>query len=143
LPFHKYFSLLGEFNTGTNLNNANLFNIAGNQSWTIIGGDVVENDKKSMGLWFNATSNITEWLNIVVGYGCDKNTSEVFATGNIARNRVVYGDLIFPIKHGFSFALEYQYITTNVVSVINSDLEIEHTNRFTAGIINLSAKITF
>ncbi|OFX25650.1 MAG: hypothetical protein A2041_03165 [Bacteroidetes bacterium GWA2_31_9b] len=143
LPFHKYFSLLGEFNTGKNLNDANLFNIAGNHSWKIVGGDVVKNDKKSMGLWFNATSNITSWLNVVVGYGCDKNTSDDLVEGNIARNRVVYGDLVFPIKHGFSFALEYQYITTNKITVLDTDGDIAHTDRFTAGIINLSAKITF
>jgi hypothetical protein len=35
LPIHKYFNLHGEFNVGTNLNNANLFSAAGNYTWNI------------------------------------------------------------------------------------------------------------
>ncbi|MGE0089882.1 MAG: hypothetical protein AB7S50_10470 [Bacteroidales bacterium] len=139
LPLHKYFSLVGEFNAGTNLNNANLFNIANNYSWSTINGKI---DKKSTGFWLNATSIIKPWLQVVVGYGCDRNTSDKYAIDDLATNKVLYGDLIFPIKHGFSVALEYQYITTNKVTFVENN-EIEHTDRFTAGIINLSAKLTF
>lgn len=142
LPFHKYFSLLGEFNTGTNLNNANLFNIAGNQNWGLVNGNVKTYDKKSRGMWLNAKSNINSWFNVVVGLGTDKNISNVMKVDDVESNSVVYGDLVFPIKHGFSFTVEYQYITTRVVSVATNN-EVVHTNRFTAGIFNLSAKISF
>ncbi len=145
LPIHKYFSLVGEFNSGKNLNNANLFNIAGNYGYVIddVTKKVVDNNRKSMGFWLNATSTINPWLQVVVGYGCDRNTSDKYAVGELARNRVVYGDLIFPIKHGFSVALEYQYITTNKINSLETNGDIAHTDRFTAGIINLSAKLTF
>lgn len=145
LPFHKYFSLTGEFNTGKNLNNANLFNIAGNYSYVIddVTKKVTDNNRKSMGFWLNATSAIQPWLQVVVGYGCDRNTSDKYAVNDLASNKVLYGDLVFPIKHGFSVALEYQYITTNKISWLETNGDIAHTDRFTAGIINLSAKLTF
>lgn len=145
LPIHKYFSLTGEINTGKNLNNANLFTIAGNQSYSLSnnGTTVTQKDKKSMGLWLNATSNITDWLNVVAGFGMDKNNSKTFAVGNIDKNTVLYFDLIFPIKHGFSFALEYQNINTSMVSAVDVNSKIDKTKAEKANVINLSAKITF
>jgi len=145
LPIHKYFSLLGEFNTGTNLQNANLFNISNVYTWSIddVTKKVIDNNRKSMGFWLNATSTIKPWLQVVVGYGCDRNTSDKYAIGDLSTNKVLYGDLVFPIKHGFSVALEYQYITTNKINSLETNGDIANTDRFTAGIINLSAKITF
>ncbi len=143
LPFHKYFSLLGEFNTGTNLNNANLFSVAGNHSWGFSGGNVVQNDKKSMGYWLNATSNITDWFGVVVGYGLDKNTSSKYVTNNIEKNSVLYLDFVFPIKHGFSVALEVQNIKTTVVNTTDANGKILTTKDLDANVINLSAKVTF
>lgn len=143
LPFHKYFSLNGEFSTGTNLNNANLFSAAGNYGWSI--NDETKKasvtDKKSTGFWFNAQSNVKEWLQVVVGYGMDNNTTDNLAKGAVEKNATFYGDLIFPIKHGFSVALEYQNITTTVVSKVENDVTTTKDN--TAGIINLSAKVNF
>lgn len=135
LPFHKYFSLTGEFNTGTNLNDANLFNIAGNHSWSINDStkEVKRVDKKSMGMWFNATSKITDWFNIVIGYGMDVNTTSDLAKGAYEGNTVIYGDLVFPLKHGFSLALEAMNIAT----------KIKEGKTNSAMVFNLSGKINF
>jgi len=46
LPFTKMLALKGEVNIGTNLNNCNMFNIAGSGA--------KDDDRKSLGLWFNA-----------------------------------------------------------------------------------------
>ncbi|MDD3876639.1 MAG: hypothetical protein PHT69_08465 [Bacteroidales bacterium] len=145
LPIHKYFSLNGEFNTGTNLNNANLFSVAGNYSWSIHDSlkTLSVSDKNSMGMWFNAQSNITDWFQVVVGFGMDNNTSETFAVNNIEKNTVVYGDLIFPIKHGFSIALEVMNINTTVVSKVDVNKKITERKSNIANVVNLSAKVNF
>jgi hypothetical protein len=143
LPLHKYFNLHGEFNFGTNLNNANLFSAAGNYTWNIADDTKAVNliDKKSTGFWFNAQSNITDWLQVVIGYGMDNNTTSNLTTGAIESNSTFYGDLIFPVKHGFSFALEFQNISTVEVTKMENDKPV--TTNFTANIINLSAKVNF
>jgi len=134
LNFHKYFSLKGEVNMGTNLNNANLFNIAGNCGYsTDATGKVTYTDKKSLGLWFNAISKITDHFHVVVGFGMDQNQTDDLAKGAVESNTVIYGDLIFPIKNGFSIALEVQNITTAIKEGDNNS----------ATVINLAGKITF
>jgi len=138
LPIHKYFALKGEFNTGTNLNNANLFSIAGNNPITVYdsvsGMDVLaEVDIKSMGMWFNATSKISEHFTVVIGYGMDKNNTDDLAAGKIEQNNTLYGDLIYNIGYGCSVALEYQSITT----------KIKDGKEHSARIINVSGKIVF
>lgn len=133
LPFHKLFSLVGEFNTGTNLNNANLFSVAGSHSWSLIGGVVTEYNKKSMGYWVNATSNITDWFTFVLGYGADKNTTENLAIGTVEANTVIYTHFNFPIKHGFSVALELENINTSV-----KDADSRKAN-----VISLAGKVAF
>jgi hypothetical protein len=145
LPIHKYFSLLGEFSTGTNLSNATLFSVAGNYSYTInpVTSAITKNSTKSMGYWLNATSNITDWFSVVLGYGMDKNNNETFAINNVEKNTVLYGDLIFPIKHGFSVALEYQNIKTVVVTAVDANNAISTTKDNTANVINLSARVAF
>lgn len=145
LPFHKYFSLSGEFNTGTNLNNANLFNVAGNYSWKIDDSTkaVSSADKLCMGLWFNATSKISDHFNVVIGYGMDKNNTEKMSVGAVEGNTVIYADLVFPIKHGFSVALEFQNIKTTVVSEIDANSAVTKRKDYSANIINLSAKVVF
>ena len=144
LPVHKYFALTGEFSTGTNLTNATIFNVAPAYSYTInpATDELTENDKKSMGYWVNATSNITDWFGVVIGYGSDMNKSDAFGVGNIEKNTVLYGDLIFPIKHNFSVAFEYMNINTSVVDAVNAG-EISTTKENTASVINLSVKVNF
>jgi len=145
VPVHKYFALNGEFNTGTNLNNANLFSVAGNYAWSIHDSlkTITTTDKKSMGMWFNAQSNIKEWLQIVVGYGMDNNTSDKFAVNNIEKNTVIYGDIIFPIKHGFSIALEVMNINTQVVTKVDANKKVSERKNNIANVVNLSAKVNF
>lgn len=106
LPFDKYFELHGELNTGTNLNNANLFTVAGSGS--------KNNDRKSLGVWLNITSKIHNNFHLVIGGGMDKNQTDNLADGSIEQNMVIYGDLIFPIAGGFSVALEIGNITTTI-----------------------------
>ena len=125
LPIHKYFSLKGEVNMGTNLNNANLFNIAGNGAE----GD----DRKSLGLWFNASSKIHKHFQVVVGFGMDQNQTDDLAIGAIESNTVIYGDIIFPITKEYSVALELEQITT----------AIKDGDDRSALIINFSGKINF
>ncbi len=125
LPFCKYFAFKGEVNYGTNLNNANLFNIAGNGNHNI--------DKKCLGLWFNATSKICDYFHFVFGYGMNKNKTDNLAAGAVESNTVIYGDLIFPVYKGYSMALEVQNISTG----------IKDKNNNSATVINLAAKIVF
>ncbi|MBW6459130.1 MAG: hypothetical protein K0B08_01025 [Bacteroidales bacterium] len=143
LPFHKYFTFTGEFNTGTNLNNSNLFSAAGNYYWSIADGNTVEFDRKSTAFWFNAVSNVTSWLNLVVGYGMDKNTSDAFKTGAVEKNATMYADVIFPIKHGFSLALEFQNIKTTVVTATDMNNEVTGTKDNIANVICISARVNF
>ena len=133
LPLHKYFSLAGEFNTGTNLNNAMLFSIAGNHSFTVGASEINLYDTKSMGFWVNATSNVTDWFTAVLGYGSDQNKTPDLATGALKSNTLIYAHLIFPIKHGFAAAVEWQNIKTTVVD--GDDRK--------ANVLGVSAKVTF
>ncbi|HOZ29819.1 MAG TPA: hypothetical protein PLL66_02785 [Bacteroidales bacterium] len=133
LPIHKYFSLNAEFNTGKNLNNANLFSVAGNHSWNFDAGNVVQNDKSSMGMWLNAVSELNDHFTLVIGYGMDKYTNETIAAGSITNNSVIYGNLCYNINHGFSLALEFQNIST----------KYEAIDAQTANVISLAGKLAF
>ncbi len=144
LPFDKYFSLLGEFNTGTNLNNANLFSAAGNHYYTLdAAGKSTEYDRKSTGFWLNATSNVTDWMTVVLGYGMDKNNSDKFKIGAVDQNSMIYGDLIFPIKHGYSIALEVMNLTTTVATGNIETNEVTGSKDNKAMVIGLSGRVTF
>jgi len=144
LPIHKYFSLLGEVNSGTNLNNANLFSVANNHYWSNDENEnIVEFDKKSLGFWFNATSKITDWFIVTIGYGMDMNNSDTYKKNDIDNNTSIYGNLTFPIKHGFSIALEFQNINTTVVTATDINNKISERQNNMANIISLSGKINF
>ena len=125
LNFDKLFALKGEVNYGTNLNNANLFNIAGSGA--------KDDDRESLGIWFNATSKISEHFSFVLGYGMDKNNTDNLVDGFVENNTAIYGDFIFPIANGFSLAAEVESIKT---SLKNADSN-------SAIVFNLSGKITF
>lgn len=147
LPLHKYFALKGEFNTGTNLNNANLFNIAGNHGWgvdsTISGDDkTIHLDKESMGMWLNVTSKIHDHFHVVIGYGMDINNTDDLGVGSVEGNTVIYGDLVFPIKNGFSVALEVQNITTTIGELNDNGVDVDFNDKSVL-VINLSGKIVF
>lgn len=144
LPFDKYFSLLGEFNTGTNLNNSNLFSAAGNYYYTLdAAGKPTEYDRKSTGFWLNATSNVTDWMTIVIGYGMDNNSSDDFKVNAVEKNSMIYGDFIFPLKHGFSVALEVQNLATTVVTGVDASNKITSSQDNKATVIGLSGRVTF
>lgn len=144
LPFDKYFSLLGEFNTGTNLNNSNLFSAAGNYYYTLdAAGKPTEYDRKSTGFWLNATSNVTDWMTIVIGYGMDSNSSDDFKVNAVEKNSMIYGDFIFPLKHGFSVALEVQNLATTVVTGVDASNKITSSQDNKATVIGLSGRVTF
>lgn len=106
LQFSPKLALKGEFNSGTNLNNSNLFTIAGN--------GLADVDKKSMGFWVNAISKPSTMVNFVLGYGMDNNQTDDLAAGAIESNSAIYGDIIFPFGNGFSIALEVQNISTKI-----------------------------
>lgn len=106
LPFSPMFTLKGEVNMGTNLNNCNLFTIAGNGS--------KDNDRKAMGIWVNALSKPSSTVNVAAGFGMDTNQTDDLADGAYESNTVIYGDLIFPCSSGFSIALELQSISTKI-----------------------------
>ncbi len=132
MAFHKYFNLKGEFNMGTNLNNCNLFNIAGSGSF--------DDDRKSMGIWLNAVSKIHKNFHLVVGFGMDMNQTDSLAAGKVESNTVVYGDLVFPMANKFSLALEIMSITT---ALKDDDVTgIAYTDG-SALVINLSGKLGF
>ncbi len=124
-PMHKLFSLFGEASIGTNLNNCNLFTIAGNGSKA--------NDKKSLSFWANALSKVSDDFHIAVGLGMDKNQTDNLAKGTTEQNMVVYGNLIFPFDHGFSLTLEIENFSTKIKDV----------DTFTALVVNLAAKLNF
>ncbi|MEW6195872.1 MAG: hypothetical protein AB1521_12040 [Bacteroidota bacterium] len=106
LPFHKYFEVHGELNMGTNLNNSDLFTIAGKGK--------KDDDRKNLSFWTNITSKISDEFNFVLGVGLDKNQTDNLSNGAIEQNMMIYGDLIFPITKEFSIALELGNITTSV-----------------------------
>lgn len=138
LPFHKYFNVKGEFSSGKNLNDANLFSSSGSHGLITSyvnnsGWEPVEKDIESLGLWFNITSKIYDHFVVVIGYGMDKNQTENLPDGKVEQNTVMYGDLIFPISNGFSVALELQNISTKIKGV-GDHSEV---------IVNLSGKLVF
>jgi len=111
LPFDKYFELHGEVNMGKNLNNCNLFSIAGNGK--------KNDDRKSLAIWANITSKIDEHFHLVIGGGMDKNQTDNLANGATDQNLTIYGDFIFPITKEFSVALELGNITTKIKGADN------------------------
>lgn len=123
--FTKMLALKGEVNIGTNLNNCNMFNIAGSGA--------KDDDRKSLGLWFNAIVKPSDKLHAVLGFGMDKNQTDDLAAGKIEQNMVIYGDLIFPFEHGFSIAAELQSISTKYKDV----------DDYSALVFNISGKVTF
>ena len=125
LPFNPLLALKGEVNVGKNLLNANLFSISGNGS--------KNNDKKSLCLWVNAISKPFDNLNMVAGFGMDKNQTDNLSPGATEQNTVIYGDLIFPFGNGFSIALEAQSITT----------KIKGGDKNSALVLNVSGKVDF
>lgn len=104
--FSPILALKGEVNSGTNLNNSNLFTIAGNGLANV--------DRKSMGLWVNAISKPSSKVNFVLGFGMDNNQTDDLANGATESNTTFYGDIIFPFGNGFSIALEAQSISTKI-----------------------------
>jgi hypothetical protein len=125
LPLHHLFELTGQFATGRNLNNANLFTVGGNGSPT--------NDVNTSGVWVQAMSKPCNWFNAVVGFGDEIVTSPV-AAGSIENNMTVYSDLIFPIGPFFSLAFEYQLLRTTIAG--QQDANIAH-------VINIAGKVVF
>ncbi len=106
LPFHKYFEVHGELNMGTNLNNSDLFTIAGKGK--------KDDDRKNLSFWANITSKISDKFNFVLGVGVDKNQTDNLSNGATEQNMMIYGDLIFPITKEFSIAMELGNITTSI-----------------------------
>jgi hypothetical protein len=96
-----------------------------------------------MGFWLNATSNVTDWMTVVLGYGMDKNNSDEFSIGAVEQNSVIYGDFIFPVKHGFSLTLEIQNLATKMVDGVNVNNEITSSKDNKATVIALSGKVNF
>ena len=126
MPFHKLFALKGEFNTGTNLNNCNLFNIAGSGA--------KDDDRKSMGLWMNVTTKPYDKLHLTLGYGMDKNQTDDLTAGTTEQNTIIYGNVNIPIDHGFSVAVELGRITTSLKDVDDDNA---------ANVFNIHGKISF
>lgn len=106
LPFSSMLALKGEINSGTNLNNANLFSIAGS--------GMADVERKNLGFWFNAISKPSSNVNFVLGYGMDSNKTDDLAAGATESNSTIYGDIIFPFGNGFSIVLEAQSISTKI-----------------------------
>lgn len=143
LPLHDYLSITGEVNAGTNLNNANLFSVSGNFSWLISAGEVVKYARKSMGVWVNATSKLSDHVHLIVGYGLDKNTSVLIPLNDTEKNRVAYGNITIPINHGFALSLELMNINTVKVAGLDMDNNITSRHSWKANVISLAGKITF
>lgn len=127
LPFHKLLALSGEVNMGTNLNNANLFTIAGNGAKDV--------DRKNLGFWFNALSKPHKFVHVVLGVGMDQNQTDdkYMAAGMVESNMAVYGNVTIPFTKNFSMALELENITT---SFKDGDDE-------SAMILDVAGKVTF
>ena len=125
LPFSPLLTVKGEFNTGTNLKNGNIFCLAGAGSNAY--------DRKSIDFWFNAISKPSPIMNLVAGFGTSIDQSDDLMAGLIEQNTVFYGDVIFPFEHGFSIALEVQNISTKIK---DGDTE-------SALVFNISGKVVF
>jgi len=139
LPLHEMLELSGEFNTGTNLLNANLFTIASMGSKDI--------DRKSTAFWLNATSKVSDMLHVVVGFGMDNNDTddEHVRSGHVLSNTVIYGNLIFPISGAFSLAFEAMSITTEYKDgiVLAAGPPNAGDEKRSSLIINLSGRVNF
>lgn len=118
-------SVKGEFNQGTNLNNVNMFNIAGNGRQG--------NDRKCMGMWLNLLAQPKPNLHLIGGFGMDKNQTENLPDGAIAKNFNFYGDLIFPFEHGFSITAE----------ILNIMTELKGGTTHQAVVVILAGKLVF
>ena len=73
----------------------------------------------------------------------DKNNTEKMSVGAVEGNTTIYADLVFPIKHGFSVALEFQNIKTTVATNVDANSKVTDREDYSANIINLSAKVVF
>jgi hypothetical protein len=134
LKFHKLLNLVGEVNSGTNLNNANLFTVAGNGK--------KNEDHKNLGVWLNAISKPHDHFNFVLGFGMDQNETDdsKLVPGAIESNMVIYGDAIFPISDGFSLALEVANISTSFKAhATNADLYKDKS----AIVVDVAGKVNF
>jgi len=105
-PLHKYFRLHGEINSGTNLHNSNFFTVAGN-------GDN-NDERRTLALWANVNSAISDHFQLVFGGGLDENQTDDLSDGSTDQNIVIYGDLVFPIAYGFSISIEIGHISTTI-----------------------------
>ncbi len=139
LPFDDMLTLSGEFSTGTNLINTNLFTIAGR------GNKDVEH--KTTAMWINAMSKLSDAVHVVVGFGMDQNNTdeESLKPGDVIGNTVIYGDLIFSIHGGFSLALEVLSINTEYQDgiVFYGSGGSAGDEKRSALVFNLSGKVTF
>ncbi|MBD3322872.1 MAG: hypothetical protein GF350_17365 [Chitinivibrionales bacterium] len=137
LTLHKLFALKGEYGWGQNLNDVNIFNIAGNKFVTNDDDSIVNTtDKVISGFWFNATSQPLDFLTIVAGFAMESNLSDTIWEGTARENLTFYGDLIFPIGKYFSLTAEYQYVMTTV-GFLDGDKE------YAANVIDIAGKISF
>ncbi len=126
LPFHALFELQGEFATGWNLNEANLFTSAKSTATDTV---------FTNGFWVQAMSKPLSFFNIVAGFGGEFVTSDVVRDGrNIKRNLTFYGDLIFPIGSFFSLSVEYQFLQTTIAGKDNANM---------AHVIDIAGKVIF
>ena len=139
LPFHPMFGVIGEFGMGSNLNNANIFSIAGSGSYN----EALDTtfDMTSLGFWFNAISKPADFLNIVIGLGLEKNTTEDLADGKLESNMAFYTDLIFPMGKFFSLTFEWQLINTKYANENESLTDDQATRK--AHVIDLAGKVVF
>jgi len=144
LPIHALFALKGEFAMGQNLNNSNVFSIAGSGSK----GD----KRKSLGFWVNAISKPVDFFNIVVGYGMEKNTTEDlgdYVTSDyipIESNMAFYSDLVFPIGKYFSLSVEYELLITQLTEegMAGAIFEmLDKESKLKAHVIDFAGKIVF
>jgi hypothetical protein len=139
LPLDEKFTLWGEFSTGTNLLNSNLFSIAG------MGNKEVE--RKSTAFWINAQSKLSDMLHIVAGFGMDQNnTDEKFlGSGDVISNMVVYGNLTFPFPGGFALIFEVMNITTEYKDgIVHYSIgRSAGEEKRSALVLNLSGRVTF
>lgn len=103
LPLSRLLGIKGELVWGANLDNANLFSIGGP-------GDATH-DVKCIQFWWSALSKPLDYLNVAVGFGMEKVTSQLEA-GWPERNLTLYGDLIFPLGQYFTLSTELQIIKT-------------------------------
>jgi len=122
---HKLLSIKGEFGYGVNLNDANVFTIAGEQTRA--------GNEETVGFWVNAIGKPAEYLHLVAGFA-DEMVISTVEDAEKESNLTAYGDIIFPIGKVFSLALEYQYLLTSVKG--------EDDPR-SANVLDLAGKVVF